>query len=94
MTILLAFAEILLWDTRVLPPHEITHSVRIQLSDQRDLSRHGNVVIPHEGHSLCAVKARTVLPSGAEISVSPSPLLDDGSIVFPALEPGSIIEYQ
>lgn len=98
MLLLLAFAEILLWETRVLPPRQIAHSIRVQVSKQRDLDRHGNVVIPYRGHTLSAVSARTVLPSGTVIRASPTALFDDGrqtlSIALPALEPGSIVEYE
>jgi len=98
MLLLLAFAEVLLWDTRVLPSNKITHSIRVQLSDHRDVIRHGTVVIPYRGHAPSAVNARTKLPTGAVIAVSPSAIFDDGqrtvSFALPALEPGAIIEYE
>gem|GEM_PF-2863460 len=98
MLLLLAFAEVLLWDTRVLPPNQITHSIRVQLSDHRDVIRYGTVSIPYRGHAPSAVNARTVLSTGAVIAVSPSAFFDDGqralSFALPALEPGAIIEYQ
>ncbi len=97
MLLLLAFAEILLWETHVLPPYQISHSVRLQLADQQDVTRHGIVVIRHRGYSITNFKASSVSPAGAIIELPTAALRDaEDTLCFalPAVEPGAHIEYQ
>ena len=97
MLLLLAFAEVVLWETQVVPPHQISHAVRLQLADQRDLTRHGTVAIGHRGHSITSVRARSLSPSGEVVELPAAAFLDDLetlSFVLPALVPGSTIEYE
>jgi hypothetical protein len=90
--------------------HKVENYKRIKIYNQRGAEKWGDVQIPYFNEmkmTLTAIRARTIKPDGTIIEVKGNTIRDTTvaktgrrklaqakSFAFPALEPGSIIEYQ
>lgn len=109
MLFLLALAEVVFWVTEVQLPGQLTHLVRLQLATQADIHAYGAIVLPYSpsrGESILGVRASTILPDGRRVPVPADAIFDTVvwkrgdrerrtlSWAFPAVEPGSVVEYE